>query len=573
MLVSAIGVTLIYQAAAGRGRGGTRGGTLVLRPGGELPERTPDDVVGQFLGRDAGTVRQLVDSLRRAKTDPRVSGVLLMPSAIESPFWAKLQEVRDAVLDFKTSGKPVTSFLEYGGDREYYLASAADRIYLLRSSPLELSGIASYEVFLRGALDKVGVEPEYLHVGEYKSAPNQWTETSMPASHREMSESLNRDAYEQLVRAVAQSRKKTPQQIRALIDAAPFTPEAALQAGLVDGLAYEDELDEQVPALADLEDRQIDGADYGRAALAPRPFSRRPSHRIAVIYAVGTIVSGDGGYDTTGGALIGSNTLVEDIRRVRDDDSIDAVVLRIDSPGGSTTASDVIWRELMRLRQDDASRPLVASMSDLAASGGYYIAMPAEAIVAQPGTMTGSIGVYAGKFAIGETLAKLGIAQETVKSGADADIYSPFAAFTPRQREKLQRVIDQFYEGFVQKAAESRKMTTAQLDAVARGRVWTGQQALERGLVDALGGLDAAIALARERADIPEGEAVEIVVYPRERTFFEALSDQIGGTSSVNVWRSLAGAAEGRALASLTAPARLFRRGEPLALMPFTFVR
>jgi protease-4 len=572
MLVSVAGVALVSRAAAGRGLSSS-GGTLVLRPGGALLERTPDDVVGQFLGRDARTVRQFVESLRRAKTDARVTGVLLQPSALNLPYWAKLQELRDALLDFRTSGKPVTAFLEYGGDREYYLATAADSIYLLRSSPLDLAGIASYEIFLRGALDKAGAQPDYLHVGEYKSAPNQLTETTMPAAHREMAESLNRDAFEQLVRGVADARKKKPEEVRALIDRAPLTPQAALDAGLVDGLAYADELDDQVPALKDLEDRHVEEAAYGRTATPQRAFARRPRHRIAVIYAVGTIVSGKGGYDSTDGALIGSDTLGEDIRRVRDDDSIDAVVLRIDSPGGSSVASDVIWRELMLLRQDDPSRPLVASMSDLAASGGYYIAMPAEAIVAQPGTLTGSIGIFTGKLALGGTLAKLGISQETVKSGADADIYSPFSTFTPPQREKIQHVLDEFYDSFVQKAADSRKMTHAQLDAVARGRVWTGQQARERGLVDALGGLDAAIKLARERAEIPEGDAVEIVVYPRQRNFFEALSDQMGGAASVNVWRSFLGGAETRALASLTAPVRLFRRGEPLALMPFTFVR
>jgi protease IV len=572
MLVSVAVMVLLYQAVA---RGGLRpqGGTLVLRPGGDLPEQTPDDVVGQFLDRGTGTVQQFVETLRRAKTDARIAGVLIAPATLDLPYWAKLQELRDAVFDFRTSGKPVTAFLEYGGDREYYLASAADKVYLLRSSPLDLTGIASYEVFLRGAFDKVGVQPDYLHVGEYKSAPNQLTERSMPPAHREMAESLNRDTYDQMVGAVAAARRKRPEEIRALIDRAPFTPEAALEAGFVDGLAYADELDEQVPALKDLEDRQVDGDDYGRAAPGRPAFRRRPQHRIAVIYAVGTIVSGDGGYDATDGALIGSDTLTEDIRRVRDDDSIDAVVLRIDSPGGSSVASDVIWRELMLLRQDDASRPLVASMSDLAASGGYYIAMPADAIVAQPGTLTGSIGIYTGKIALGGALAKLGIAQETIKSGANADIYSPFAPFTPPQRQKVQVVLDAFYQGFVQKAAESRKMTTEQLDAVARGRVWTGRQARERGLVDALGGLDAAIALAKERAEIPEGDAVEIVVYPRKRSFYQALSDQLGGAATVSVWSALVGGTERKALAALTAPVRLFRRGEPLALMPFTFVR
>jgi protease-4 len=573
MLVAAAGV-LVLSRSMPRGvlRGGS--GTLILRPGGELLERAPDDVVGQFLGRDADTVSQLVDGLRRAKTDAGVTGLLLVPSTLEQPYWAKLQELRAAILDFRQSGKPVTAFLEYGGDREYYVASAADKVYLLPSSPLDVTGIASYEVFLRGAFDKVGAQPDYLHVGEYKSAPNQLTERAMPPAHREMAESLNREAFEQMVNAVAEARKKRPEELRALIDRAPLTPQAALAGGLVDGLAYADELDDKVPALKDLEERSIDGGDYVRTVPGPPAFRRRPAHRIAVIYAVGTIVSGNGGFNPSDGALIGSDSLVDDIRRVRDDDSIDAVVLRIDSPGGSSVASDVIWRELMLLRQGDARRPLVASMSDLAASGGYYIAMAADAIVAQPGTLTGSIGIFTGKIAVGGTLAKLGIGQETITSGADADIYSPFAPFSPAQRDKLQTVLDTFYAGFVQKAADSRKMTTQQVDAVARGRVWTGRQAQERGLVDTLGGLDVAIAEARTRAEIPDDEAVEIVTYPRRRSFVEALTEQFdGGGGGLNVWSVLVGGTERKALASVTAPLRLFRRGEPLALMPFTFVR
>jgi protease-4 len=581
LVLAGIGVAMVASVAllavasrvlSGRGAG-SQGGTLILRPGGLLLERTPDDVVGQLVGRERSTVRRFVDALRRAKTDRRVTGLLLAPSGLDLPYWGKLQELRDAVVDFRTSGKPVTAFLEYGGDREYYLASAADQVYLLRSSALEVAGLASYEIFLRGALDNLGVQPDYLHVGEYKTAPNQLTERSMPAPHREMAESLNRDAYDQLVGAIATSRKKRPDEVRALLDRGPFTPEAALQSGLVDGLAYEDELEEQVPALESLEDRHIEGDEYRGARPTPSvPFARRSRHRIAVIYAVGTIVSGESGFDTTNGALIGSESLVEDIRRVRDDDSIEAVVLRIDSPGGSSVASDVIWRELMLLRQDDPSRPLVASMSDLAASGGYYIAMPAQAIVAQPGTLTGSIGIFAGKFALGGALEKLGVNYETIKAGADADIYSPFAPFSTRQREKLQTVIESFYEGFVQKAAESRKMTPERMEAMARGRVWTGRQALERGLVDRLGGLDTAIDVAKTRAKIPAEDAVEIVVYPAPRSLFEALTAQLDG-GGLPIWHALAGKADARALGALTAPARVFRRGEPLALMPFAFVR
>jgi protease-4 len=569
VIVSIAGMALMFLAVS-RGPSVPSSAALVLRPGGEMPETEPDDVLGQVLGRDVNSVRGFVDALRKARRDSRVRTVILMPSTLELPYWAKVQEMRDAIVDFRESGKKVTAFLEYGGDREYYLASAADRVFLLPTSPLDLTGVASYEMFLRGTFDKLGVQPDFLHIGDYKTAPNQLTEKGFTPAHREMAQSLNRDMYEQLIAGIAESRKKPEDEIRALIDRGPFVAEEALEAGLVDELAYEDQLDDRVPELADVGDSRIEGTAYQR--VRAESVGLRPRSRIAVLYAVGTIVSGKSGYDALNGSVIGSDTMVEQIRKIRDDDSIRAIVLRIDSPGGSSVASDVIWRELMITREENPSRPLVASMSDLAASGGYYIAMPADAIVAQPGTLTGSIGIYAGKMALGGALEKIGVTGETVTSGANADIYSPFVPFTPDQRVKVQAFMQGFYDTFVQKAADSRKSTPAQIHAVAQGRVWTGKQALAHGLVDALGGVDAAVALAKERADIPADEDVQLVVYPERRSLFDALSQEFGGMGGAGIW-SLAGGAERRAAAALSAPARLFRRGEPLALMPFTFVR
>jgi protease-4 len=569
IFVSLAGV-LILLFVISRGPSVPDAATLVLEPGGAIAEVTPDDVVGQVLGRDATTVRSLVESLQKAKRDDRIRSVLLMPSTLDLPYWGKVQELRDAVLDFRESGKTVVAFLEYGGDREYYLASAADRVFLMPTSPLDLTGIVSYELFLKGTLDKLGIFADFLGIGDYKTAPNQLTETGFTPAHREMAESLNRDMYGQLVRDLASSRKKTEDEMRALLDAGPFLPEEALRAGLVDALAYEDQLDDQVPELRGDSGRlrRVDGRDYQR--VTPDSVGFRPNSRIAILYAVGTIVSGRSATDPVNGSLIGSDTLVEQIRRVRADNSIDAIVLRIDSPGGSSVASDVIWRELMITRDQQPSRPLVASMSDLAASGGYYIAMPAQTIVAQPGTLTGSIGIYTGKYVVAGTMEKIGVTRETVKSGANADIYSPFDPFTPPQRAKLDGVMRGYYEQFLTKAAASRQMTRERLEAVAGGRVWTGQQAREHGLVDALGGLDTAVRLAKERAGIPEDEDVELVVYPPRRSLYEAIAEQFGGGST---WAQLAMFGEHRAVAALSAPARLFRRGEPLALMPFSLTR
>ena len=570
-VVSMAAVVLTFVAVS-RGPSVPSSATLVLRPGGDLPEVEPDDVVGQVFGRDVSTVRGFVEALRRASRDDRVRAVLLMPSTLNVPYWGKVQEMRDAIVAFRKSGKHVTAFLEFGGDREYYLASAADRVFLMPTSSLDLTGVASYEMFLRGTLDKIGAYPDFVHIGDYKTAPNQLTQKGFTPAHREMAQSLNRDMYDQLVAGIADARKKSEDEVRDLLDKGPFVAKEALDAGLVDDLAYEDELDDRVPELGDGKaTRRMEGGDYQRTR--PQSVGLRTRSRIAVLYVVGTIVSGRSGFDGVNGSVVGSETIIDQIRKIRDDASIKAIVLRIDSPGGSSVASDVIWRELKITRDENPKRPIVTSMSDLAASGGYYIAMPTEAIVAQPGTLTGSIGIFGGKMVIGGTLDKLGVTTEAVVSGANAGIYSPFAPFTPAQREKVASFMDDFYRNFLTKVAESRKSTPEAIHAVAQGRVWTGRQALDHGLVDALGGLDAAVALAKEKAKIPANEEVQLVVYPERRGLLDALSEQFGGAGTAGLWSMLAGTSERRAMAALSAPTRLFRRGEPLALMPFTFVR
>ncbi len=314
--------------------------TLVMRVGGDLTEVSPTDVVNYLRGVRTPTVRSVVDNLRKAKVDPRVKAVLLKPTGFESPFWGKVQEIRDAVLEFKRSGKPVYAYLEYGGDREYYLATAADKIYLMPSATLDVVGVATYELFLRGTLDKIGAVPDLHHIGDYKTAVNTFMEKGFTAAHKEMDESLNRDLYEQIVRGIADGRKKNEADVRTLIDQGPFLPEDALRAGLIDDVAYEDQVDDKLRAG---ERRQrIDGDEYGRVSAASVGLNRGP--RIAVIYAAGAIASGRSGFDPLNGAVVGSDTLIDYIRQARKDGSNRAIILRIDSPGGSAAASDAIWR-------------------------------------------------------------------------------------------------------------------------------------------------------------------------------------------------------------------------------------
>ena len=547
--------------------------TLVLRIGGELVETPPNDVLGQVTGgARAQTVRGYVDALRRAKRDPRIDSVLIVATPVQSPFWGKVQEIRDAVIDFRKSGKRISAFLEYAGEREYYLASAAEKIYLVPTGSLDVAGLATYELFLKGTLDKVGAHADFERIGDYKTAPNQLTQTTFTPPHREMTESLTRDMYEQLVRGIAESRKKKVEDVRALIDEGPFLARDAQRAGLVDTLAYEDQLDDHG---AVSKSATVEGESYGRARRSMLP---RGAPRIAVIYVTGIINSGDSGFDPLNGNVAGSRQLVQAIRSARADDDVRAIVVRIDSPGGSSIASDVIWRELTVTKNEKPSRPLVASMSDLAASGGYYVAMAAQHIVAQPATLTGSIGIFGGKFVTGGVYEKLGANIESVVIGRNAGIESPERPFTDSERQKLREQIQDFYDGFIQKVAASRKLPVERVDQLARGRVWTGAQARERGLVDALGGLDRAIALAKERAGISAETDVEIVSYPARKSLAELLLEELSGSGSDRQIEALMSivsglrTAERRAVGLLTSPARLFRPGEPLALMPVSFL-
>ena len=584
ILLSVLGVVLFFMVAAslavyslvgGRSASVPAHARLTLKLGGTIAEVTPADVVSYVSGRRASTVRGIVDNLRKASVDKRVRSVLLKPTGFDSPYWGKIQEIRDAVLEFKKSGKPVYAYLEYGTDRDYYLATAADKVFLMPSSPLDLTGVATYELFLRGTLDKIGVTPDLHHIGDYKTASNTFTEKTFTAAHREMDESMNRDLYEQIVRGIAAGRKKDEAAVRKLIDEGPFLPEDALRAGLIDDVVYEDQVAEKLKSKDAPEEDEVDGEDYGRVTLRSVGLNRGP--RIAVIYAAGTIVGGKSGYDPLEGAVVGSETLIEYIRKAREDRSVRAIVLRVDSPGGSAAASDAIWRELMLARNERADRPIVVSMSDLAASGGYYIALPAHIIVAEPSTLTGSIGIFGGKFVTGGVYQKLGANIESTSIGKNAEMNSPARRYNANELEKVQEQLQAFYDQFVEKVATSRHSTPEKIDQLAQGRVWTGRQAHENGLVDALGGLMNAVDLAKKRAKIPADSEVELTVYPPTRTFFELLADQLSGTQEAAMSRWMSAnfsRSEVEALRALRGgPSGLFRRGEALALMPFTFVR
>jgi protease-4 len=506
------------------------------------------------------TLRQTVDVIRRARTDDRVTSLVVRPQAAGA-LWAQLQEVRSALVDFRASGKPVTAYLEYGGAAEYYLASAADRVLMMPAGQLDLTGVATYEIFLRGTMDKLGVLPDLLHIGDYKTASNTFTERTFTPAHREMTRDLTRSWFDELVRAIADGRKLEDGAVRAIIDRGPFLAAEARTAGLVDDLAYDDQIADTSPVPGR---RTIKAAQYSRS----RP-STSGGPRIALLYAAGTIASGKSSYDMPGAQVVGSETFAEWVRRARSDSDIRAIVVRVDSPGGSAIASEVIWRELMLARD---VKPVVVSMGDVAASGGYYIAAPAHAIIAQPGTITGSIGVVTGKYVLQGTMDKIGVGTGSESLGRFAEMYSPFRPFTPEERDRVEGQMQATYDLFVSRVAEGRASTPEKIDAVGQGRVWTGRQASELGLVDELGGLDRAIAIAKERARIDADRDVTLVVYPPRRSFYELMANPLDLSATTRLG-ALVGRPDARAFDALTTIFSRFRSGEPLAIMPNIFWR
>lgn len=544
---------------ATRGPAVPEGSVLWLRLPAALAERQPDDLFSQ-LGGPSTTLASVVGTLRMAAADDRIRAVVLAPSP-QPLQWGMAQELRDAVAAFRESGKRIVAYLEYGGSQAYYLAAACDEVFLAPTSTLDLVGVAWYELFARDALDKIGAYPDMLHAGEFKTAANIYTEQTFTPEHREMTEALTHDFFDQLALGVARGRRMLIGDMRALIDDGPFLPGDALARGLVDGLLYEDELLERL-AEGDEPVERLSLADYRRVDPASLGLGDGP--RLAVVHVVGAIVHGE-----SAGGTAGAATLMKAVRAAREDEDIEAIVVRINSPGGGAIASDLIWREIVLAGEE---KPVVASMSDLAASGGYYVAMPADVIVAQPGTLTGSIGVVGGKLALGGAFDKLGVAVEEVSAGRMAGINSPVDPYSDAGRERVQQIIDAFYEEFLARAAEGRGMTRDAVHAVGQGRVWTGRQAHDLGLVDELGGMDAAVAAAKRLAGIEADREVTLVQYPRPRTFFETLSEGLeirAGASLLDAalpgWRLAAGAG------AATAPLRLFRPGEPLALMPYVY--
>jgi len=476
------------------------------------------DPVAAFMSRRKIRLPDIIEGLRRARRDDRVRALVVKVGGGRIGL-ALVQEIREAVSGFRESGKLTVAWAEtFGefthGNVPYYLATAFDRIYLQPSGTLGLTGIAVEQLFLHDALAKIGIAFQSAKRYEYKSAADNLTERGFTPPAREASERLAASIAEQISAAIAERRGKTPEQARALLDRGPFLAADALAEGLVDALGYRDEVYTDVRKEAGPDATLQYVARYQRNHLLAQRARRLPRGRerfVAVIYAAGPIRQGRSTRSPVGGGAMGSDTVAAALRSALSDERARAVLLRVNSPGGSATASDTIWREVVRLRA--AGKPVVVSMSDVAASGGYFISAPADVIVAQPGTITGSIGVIMGKPVLADALERLGITTDSVAVGSGATMLAPTHPFTEDEWNRINIWLDAIYQDFIGKVASGRRIPVERVHEVARGRVWTGADAAQNGLVDELGGMQAAAEIARRRAGLPADAPLR--VYPR----------------------------------------------------------
>ena len=476
------------------------------------------DPLSAIMSRRRVRLPDVIEGLRRARTDDRVRALVVKVGGGRIGL-ARMQELREAVSAFRESGKLTVAWSEtFGefthGNVPYYLATAFDRIYLQPSGSVGLTGVAVEQLFLHDALAKAGVAFQSAKRYEYKSAADNLTERGFTGPAREAAERLAASVVEQITAAIAERRGKTPEQARELLDRGPFLAEDALAEGLVDTLGYRDEVYADVRKEAGSDAILQYVARYQRSHTLAQRARKLPNPRerfVAVIYASGPIRQGRSGRSPLGGGSIGSDTVAAALRSATSDERVRAVLLRVNSPGGSAVASDTIWREVVRTRA--AGKPVVVSMSDVAASGGYYIAMAADVIVAQPGTLTGSIGVITGKPVFEEAFGRIGITTDSVSVGRGATMFAPTHPFSEDEWQRINHWLDAIYRDFTEKVASGRRMAVERVHEIARGRVWTGADAAQNGLVDELGGMSAAAEIARRRAGLPAGAPLR--VYPR----------------------------------------------------------
>ena len=526
ILIGFVAMALLFSAIRGERPSVKDNSVLALNVSGPLPDYVPDNPLNRIFGNPPQSLSSLLAQFRKAKADKRIKAIILDVDASETG-WAKAEEIRGAIEDFRSSGKPVYAYMETGFNKDYYIAAACDKIYIPPSGELFVTGLAADVMFFRGTLDKLGIYPDVYQIGKYKSAGDMFTQKQMTDAHREYINSLLDDLYGRMVDSMAKGRRKSTDEMKQLIDNAPYTAKQAQDNGLIDGALYRDEVEKQVKKGLGYGDndelRLVKASDYRK--ISQESLGLNKGEKIAVVYAAGDIMSGSSQFGSDGQEVIGSDSLVKTLNEVRDDKSIKAVVLRIDSPGGSGLASDIIWRGIESLK---AKKPVVVSMSDVAASGGYYIACNANKIVAQPSTITGSIGVVGGKPVVKGFYDWIGITNEYVLRGNNAGMFRETEKFSDSERAKFQEFLKSTYDDFTSKVAKGRSKDQTYIDSIGQGRVWTGRQGKENGLVDEYGGLDKAIEVAKQLANIPADKGVQRILRPIPPTLWDQLFSDTG---------------------------------------------
>ncbi|NWG12849.1 MAG: S49 family peptidase [Acidobacteria bacterium] len=487
----------------------------------EIVEGRPEHSV--FSRRVKTSLHYLLEVLKRAAENPRVAALLLTVDRLDAG-WARLCSIRRALLRFRASGKFACCYMPSAGNGEYFLATACDALYMAPAGSLNLVGLAGEVFFLRELLGRFGLKAELHSVGEFKSAAEMFTRTSMSPEARLQLEELLDDFVDEFHSALASGRSMEKDKVRELIDAGPYSAREAVSARLIEGICYRDELEAKLeekvgcPLRLVPPPRIFKGEGFIRRLLT----CRRP--RIAVIDVVGQIVTGESRRDRAGRHLAGSETIGQFLDHARKSKRVRAVVLRVDSPGGTGEASDEIWRKVALVKK---AKPIVASLGDVAASGGYYISVPASRIIAEPTTITGSIGVLGGKFVAQELMTRLLVRREVISRGLHAEFDSLFSPFSSAELENLRRHLEEFYrEDFLKKVADGRSLPEDAVDRAGRGRVWTARRAAGLGLLDELGGPMEACNEARQLAGIPEKGKIRIVHYHRRPRLRDLLTPE-----------------------------------------------
>ena len=493
-----------------------------------LEEGPSEDHLLRLLVGAEPTLRDVLDGIERASDDPRVK-VLLARVGDDALGLGKIQELRDAIKAFRAKGKLALAFAdsfgEFGpGTRPYYLATAFDEIWLQPMGNVGLTGLYTEIPFFKGTLDLLGVAPQFDHREEFKTAMNSLTETKMTPPHREEVDALLASISGQIIHGIAENRKLSEDEVRAAIDRGPLLADEAHDAKLVDRLGYRDE------AIVHARSRAGSGAELTGLTTyldrAGRP--HREGATIALIYGSGLIQRAASSTNPLiESNVMAANKIARAFHAAVRDPAVRAILFRVDSPGGSVVASETIWREVVFARE--RGKPVIVSMGDVAGSGGYYVAAPADKIVAEPATLTGSIGVLAGKLVVSDLFQKLGLSTDSAQIGTNAAMFSSTSDFSARAHSRLEAFLDDTYKGFKDHVASGRHMTEEAVEAVAKGRVWSGEDAKARGLVDELGGTAAALQLAKEAAQLAPDAAVKLTVFPPEKEAFEIIVDRLLG--------------------------------------------